>query len=419
MKVAIISAKFPFGPKEPFLEAEIKALSDYIEELTIIPASPPRDAQRVTDLPATVIRMPVFSARTIFRALRMCIEDPKAVGQAFCSIIFPRARPLVRLKNIAVFPKALAVADLVRREGVDHIHSYWLSTPSTVAYVAAQIAKKPWSSTAHRFDIYEDNLPQPKAQSASFIRTISRKGLRDFRKRVVPADWERSIVLHLGAKVPRDGMVHPIDARNRPLTLVCPAALIPKKGHRVLLDALAQVRDAGVFVRCVLAGEGPLRKIIAAEVRRRRLLPTVTLAGTVPHDTLLTQLQSGVYDAVVLPSHEGNRDGERTPFEGIPHALLEGMAAGLPCIATDAGSIPELLDASCGIVVPQSDSVALARAIIALASDRQRGAELGASARQRIQDRYDARQTAAVLSAMLRRPAMLEEPPPELIRLGA
>ncbi|MBV8727399.1 MAG: glycosyltransferase family 4 protein [Candidatus Eremiobacteraeota bacterium] len=415
MKVALISAKFPFGPKEPYLEAEINALSEYIEELTIIPTSPPRRKPRAADLPAWIVRKPLFSFGTFAAAVRMCFADPKAVGEAWRSIVAPRMRFLVKLKNIAVFPKALAVAEIVKREGVDHIHSYWLSTPSTVAYVAAQIAKKPWSSTAHRWDIYENNLALQKADSASFIRIISRRGLTDFRKRIQRTHWERSIVLHLGVNVPPNRAAASIEARNRPLTLLCAAALIPIKGHEVLLEALCRIRDTGVSVRCVLAGEGPLRKRIGALIRELDLSSSVTMLSEVPHPVLLRQIQSGVYDAVVLPSLE-RRGGH---MEGIPVALMEAMAAGLPCIATDSGSITELLDASCGIVVPNGDSIALAKAITTLAADPTRGADLGERGRQRIEEQYNARHTAAVLSALLRRPAMLEEHAPALVSAEA
>jgi len=410
MKVAIISAKFPFGPKEPYLEAEICALSEYIEELTVIPTSPPRRKVRVADVPASIIRLPYVSVRAASLAGHLALREPRAVWRALRSILTPRTRLLVRLKNLAVFPKALAVAEIVRRERVDHIHSYWLSTPSTVAYIASQITKTPWSSTAHRWDIYENNLAQAKAKSASFVRIISRRGLSDFRKQIVPEHWERSIVLHLGINVPPDRAAHSLDGRSRPLTLLCAAALVPIKGHEVLLDALARVRDAGVVVRCVLAGDGPRRKRIARLIRAQGLSTTVTMLSDVPHGVLLRQIQSGAYDGVVLPSLES--DGGN--MEGIPVALMEGMAAGLPCIATDSGSITELLDASCGFVVPHGDSAALAKAIITLARDPKRGADLGAPARRRIEEQYNARHTAAVLSALLRRPAMLQEHPPQL-----
>ena len=401
------------------MEAEIRALADYIEELTIIPASPARNAEQVTELPATVVRLPVASVRTLWGALRMCAADPRSVVRAFRSVILPPAPLLVRLKNLAVFPKALAVAHIVRRERIDHIHSYWLSTPSTVAFVAAQIARTPWSSTAHRFDIYDDNLPNVKARSASFIRTISQRGLTDFRKRIVPAYWERSIVLHLGINVPPGRAASAIESRKRPFTLLCAAALIPRKGHEVLLDALSRLRDSGIRVRCVLAGDGPLRNTIASQIRRWRLTSVVTMRYQVPHDMLLRQLQAGDYDAVILPSSEDRRGENEIPAEGIPVTLMEAMAAGLPCIATDSGSITELLDASCGIVVAHSDAAALAKAILTLASDPARGADLGMRGRQRVEEQYNARHTAAILSALWRRPSMLEEHPAMLASMEA
>ncbi len=404
MKIAIISAKFPFGPKEPYLEAEIRALSEYIEELTIIPTSPPRRQSRYPDLPAKVFRLPLISLRTYGRTIQMCCSRPRAVLRALRSIIAPKARFTVRLKNLAIFPKALAVADIVRRENIDHIHSYWLSTPSTVAYIAAQLAGKPWSSTAHRWDIYEDNLAHAKAKSASFTRVISRRGLSDYRKRIGVVHWERSVALHLGVRVPPERAAYPLAARHRPLTLLCAAAFVPIKGHKILIEALAQVRDAGYSVRCFLAGDGPLKSAIAALIRKHRLSSVVTILSEVPHRELLRQLQAGMFDAAVLPSIE-----REDQMEGIPVALMEAMAVGLPCIATNSGSVTELLDGSCGIVVPQGNGGALADAIITLARDANRGSSLGLQARQRVAEQYDARQTAAVLSALLRRPAMLEE----------
>ncbi|MBV9973049.1 MAG: glycosyltransferase family 4 protein [Candidatus Eremiobacteraeota bacterium] len=414
MKIALISAKFPFGPKEPYLEAEIRALSEYIEDLTIIPTSPPRRPSRHSDLPAKVVRMPLISLRTYIRTIQLCCSQPGAVLRALRSIIMPRARFTVRLKNLVIFPKALAVADIVQRENIDHIHSYWLSTPSTVAYIAAQIAGKPWSSTAHRWDIYENNLAHAKAKSAAFMRVISRRGLSDYRKRIGVVHWERSVALHLGVRVPPQRAAYPLAARHRPLTLLCAAAFVPVKGHKFLIEALAQVRDSGYAVRCYLAGDGPLKGRIAALIRKHRLSAVVTILSEVPHHELMRQLQSGMFDAAVLPSIE-----REDQMEGIPVALMEAMAVGLPCIATNSGSVTELLDASCGIVVPQGSSGALADAIITLARDVKRGSPLGVLARRRVAEQYDARQTAAVLSALLRRPEMLEEHSGEFAEMKA
>jgi glycosyltransferase involved in cell wall biosynthesis len=69
--------------------------------------------------------------------------------------------------------------------------------------------------------------------------------------------------------------------------------------------------------------------------------------------------------------------------EGIPNALLEGMAMGRPVVAPRVGGIPELVDDGCGITVPPNDEGALANAILALIQDKDRRSDLGAAARRK------------------------------------
>ena len=91
---------------------------------------------------------------------------------------------------------------------------------------------------------------------------------------------------------------------------------------------------------------------------------TVRFRGHVAHDELLATIRAGDYDAMVLTSLElpGGL------MEGIPVALMEAMALGLPVITTDTGSIGELVDESCGRIVPQRDVDRIAAAIAELAT---------------------------------------------------
>lgn len=76
--------------------------------------------------------------------------------------------------------------------------------------------------------------------------------------------------------------------------------------------------------------------------------------------------------------------------EGLPMALLEAMAHGLPVIATPVGGIPQaVVDGMTGLLVPPGDVRALERAVLALLGDPERAAALGAAARRRMLERYD------------------------------
>jgi glycosyltransferase involved in cell wall biosynthesis len=124
------------------------------------------------------------------------------------------------------------------------------------------------------------------------------------------------------------------------------------------------------------------------------------MLGYVAHADLVRALERGDYDISVLASTE--RNGEH---EGIPVALMEAMAVGLPVVATLTGSIPELVDAECGILVEQRDPVALADAIGSLIEDPALRKKLGSRGRRRVFAEFETGQTTERLAEKLARSA--------------
>lgn len=106
----------------------------------------------------------------------------------------------------------------------------------------------------------------------------------------------------------------------------------PYKGVDVLLDALTRLPGE---VRLTVVGEGRLRGELTGLAERLGLANRVTFAGNLPGPAAVREVLAAS-DAFVLAS--------RT--EGLPRAMLEAMAAGLPCVGTDVGGIPELLPAA-------------------------------------------------------------------------
>ncbi len=89
--------------------------------------------------------------------------------------------------------------------------------------------------------------------------------------------------------------------------------------------------------------------------------------------------------------------------DGIPTALLEGMATGLPVVATDAGSIVEVIDdGQDGVLVSQHDPAALADAIEGLLRDPERRAQLGRKASDKVRRRYDSNSCEKVFHERVR-----------------
>ena len=128
--------------------------------------------------------------------------------------------------------------------------------------------------------------------------------------------------------------------RGATLRILCAADARAGEGARRLARSARHGFGRGVAFACTLAGDGPLRGEIGALVDALGLADRVTIAGRVPHDALLARLREGRLRRVALASIE--RDGGL--MEGVPVALIEAMAAGVAVVATDSGSISELVD---------------------------------------------------------------------------
>jgi L-malate glycosyltransferase len=147
------------------------------------------------------------------------------------------------------------------------------------------------------------------------------------------------------------------------------ANLRAQKDYPNLLAAAAILRDRGRSIRFLTVGQGPLEAEIHAEHARLGLDGVVDLLG---ERADAVRIMSGC-DVFVLASNN----------EGLPVAVMEALALGLPIVATAVGGLPEAVDDRNGVLVPARDPAVLADALDALAADPDRRARLGAGARER------------------------------------
>ncbi len=140
-----------------------------------------------------------------------------------------------------------------------------------------------------------------------------------------------------------------------------------QKDYPNLLAAAVELRRRGEPVRLVAVGQGPLEAEIRAEHARLGLGDRVLLLG---ERADAVRVMSAC-DAFVLASDN----------EGLPVAVMEALALGLPIVGTDVGGMPEAVDAENGVLVPPRDPVALADAVVTVATDPVRRAALAEGAR--------------------------------------
>jgi len=409
VKIGYVTAKFPFWPGEQFFEPEVRSLAR-LAQVVVIPIRAPSGASYYPGLGATALPGAMFDRRVAAAALAECLRNPAGVALALAAIVFGRASLRSRVVNLAVFPKALQVAFETRRLGLDHLHAQWLTSPATVAYVASRLTGVPFSVSAHSHDLFAENLVVAKAAHAEFVRLVSKRNRADIAARLPQELVAKCHVVHLGVDVPQTIAEPP----PRVPRLLCPARLDRVKGHADLLEAFTILRARGVDFRSEFAGDGELRDEIARRIAQLGLGGVVRMLGNVEHGKLLGALGRGDYDLAVLASHE-----EGDQHEGIPVALMEAMAAGVPVVATRTGSIDELVDTDSGILVEQRAPQALAAALERLVRDRGLRRRLGLNARARIVAEFASGGTTRQLARLIRADgARTEGPEPRRVRGG-
>ena len=167
-------------------------------------------------------------------------------------------------------------------------------------------------------------------------------------------------------------------ASKRGLVVGTVARLHRQKALDVMLDCAKLVLGSDPSVRFVIGGTGPLEDELKAKIRELRMEPYVKMAGFVSDvPGFLANL-----DIYVLSSD----------YEGLPLAVLEAMAAGLPVVSTAVGGVPEaVVDGLNGILVPPKQPKALAQAIMRLVVDPDMARSMGVAGRARAEELFDAK----------------------------
>ncbi len=219
------------------------------------------------------------------------------------------------------------------------------------------------------------------ARLTDIIVAISEEQRRDLIERFAVCKPAQTTVIRLGLELDAftsesgPSLKGALDIPEHALVIGYVGRFVPIKNLPLLLDAFARVHRAVPQSVLVLAGDGPLREPIQADVRTRGLDAHVRCAGW-PRD--LAALYR-TCDIVALTSDN----------EGTPVALIEAMAAGRAVVATRVGGVPDVVrHGVTGLLTSAGASDELLTAIVSLARDPSLRRSLGQSARADVVDRY-------------------------------
>lgn len=306
---------------------------------------------------------------------------------------------------------ALALADrLLRAPHIRHLHAHFAHDATTITWLASMITGLPFSFTAHAKDIYAGRLNprgllRRKLRAATFVVTCTEANRRHLER--------------LSGGTPIHRVYHGLNddfrrfPRHRPdtapeqseLRLLAVGRLVRKKGLDIFVEACGLLYRQGVRFEAVIVGDDDDvgdRARVSEDLRRRiarlDLGDRVRMLGQLGQREVHEHyLNASVFCLPCRVLDDGDRDG-------IPNVLLEAMSCGIPVVTTGVSGIPELVDdGTNGLLVPEEDPDALARAVAKLAADPDLAHRLGAAGRATVSEQFDGDVLAGRLAGLFER----------------
>lgn len=335
-----------------------------------------------------------FSAASLAAAAAWLVRRPVRFVSTFVRALGGRYRDgalRCRLRAPAHFLAGVALAsELRRRGGFTRVHAQFFDAGSTAAYTASRLLGVPLSVASHT----AYNPFQLEAKSAHADRIVS---ISEFDRELlvrqcgVPLAKDRIVISRVGIRIEDWAALQRRPEQDRILIV---GALREKKGHAVLVRAAAALRDRGSDPVVVIAGSGAeeahLRDLAASLGVRTEFL------GAVGPDVVRRELsRAAVFCLPCVVAANGDLDG-------IPVALMEAMAAGVPVVSTRLSGVPELIeDGVTGRLAAPGDPGSLADALAGVLRDPEAADRMAAAARISVAARHDLRRTSARLAAIL------------------
>jgi colanic acid/amylovoran biosynthesis glycosyltransferase len=321
--------------------------------------------------------------RVLTGVLHWWRREPELTAALFRTVLWRRWHGLEKIgESLRAFLCAFHLARRFEEARIEHIHAPWASGPATAAWVASRLTGIPFSFTCRAWDIYPpDSALRDKLRDAVFVRSETQTNIKHLAA-TCGADTAKMHLTYNG--VPLTTYTEAAVAMKPPYQLLAMGRFVGKKGYNFLLPACKQLVDDGVDFHLTLVGDGPCASQLKRLAHKLGLNARVSFPGFVSYDAVPDLFRAA--DIFIMPSvvhSSGDRDG-------IPTVIMESLMHRVPVIATNVSGIPELIeDGVTGLLIPEKDPAATARAVKRLVSDRTSALVMAERGRDKVRNLFD------------------------------
>ncbi|MBN1403198.1 MAG: glycosyltransferase family 4 protein [Opitutales bacterium] len=288
---------------------------------------------------------------------------------------------------------AILIARELKKARTRRSHAVWATMPAAAAWLLHHLAGIPYSMGAHAYDIFEnggDWLLPLKLRDATLVHCSSLAARRQVLAKGCEAG--KIVVIRRGLNNMPSSIKPLRKERRERLRLVSVGRLVEKKGFRAQLALYAELAKRDLAFEARIVGGGPLEKELQAESRRLGLEDIVRFTGWLDEEGVRAELERAdtfIFTGRVTAS--GDRDG-------LPNALAEAMAMGLPVLSTRVGAITEVIrHGENGYILPIDDRAKWRSALESIRDDDALCERLRRSARAWVVEHFDAKTNATRL----------------------
>lgn len=287
-------------------------------------------------------------------------------------------------RNKLDFTILFRLASLLKIKKIDLVHT-WMFTANMWGRLAAILAHTPSIIASERTVAFEKDTCRNVvdkilarvtaliiANSNGVKRSCLKRGLPSEKLKVIPNSCDLEI---FGQREDSGKIKRELGIKDGSLLVGSIGVLRPEKGHRFLVHSIPAVLNIFPEAIFILVGDGPQREELEELSVKLGIPQKVNFLGQrrdVPD--ILSCL-----NVFVLPSL----------YEGLPNAVLEAMACGLPVVATDVeGTNEVVVDGETGILVSPKDPERLAEAIISLLKNKELARQMGEAGQKRVEEKF-------------------------------
>lgn len=288
-----------------------------------------------------------------------------------------------RWVGLAYAVEAAMVARWMDQRQTRHLHVHFGNVGATVGMLVKQLNGCHLSYTIHGPDEFDDVPGQHlalKMASADQVICISQFARAQLMRISHPQHWSKFQLCRLGVSPQQFDFKlrgHQRQA-SQPAKLLCVGRLTPAKAQVLLVQACAQLRDAGTAFHLTMVGDGPDRARVEQAIGQHQLHSHITMTGALTQSQVRSQFDQA--DIFVLPSLA----------EGIPVVLMEAIASGVPCVTTPVNGIPELIQhRQTGLLALPGDVESLTQQLASLIDAPLMGDTLATEARDKLLAEFD------------------------------